>query len=245
MLAAPCVKPHSGVINLWSIFAVFAIQDINCFGTVFVSDANTMAIFDAKYSYNWRFPVVAGLAFEVTACDAVLELLQTASGFLSALAGTARTGDCFTGGGLGCLCGGFHLLESLVPGRIHSLRGGGLLVTDGFQCVFFGGDGVRKSLPGLFGRCPGLLCCRLCLGLGLLCGGGIGVHGIHQLLPCRRARFRLCAILCAGVGADTIPQVCTSDGLCAVTAFKGDASAPGLCGHAGGHVHIAVHHQRG
>nr|DAY48941.1 MAG TPA: hypothetical protein [Caudoviricetes sp.] len=52
----------------------------------------------------------------------------------------------------------------------------------------------------------------LCIGLGLLCGSGIGVHGIHQLLPCRGARFRLCAVLRAAVGADTIPQVSAGDG---------------------------------
>ena len=159
--------------------------------------------------------LVAFLAFEVTTCDAVLQLLQTASGFLSALAGIARTGGGFAGGGLGGFCRGFHLLESLVPGCVHSLRGGGLLVTDGFQCVLFGGDGVSQSLSGLLGRCPGLLRCRLCISLGLLCGGGIGVHGTHQLLPCRGARFRLCAILCARVGTHTIPQVCAGHHLCA------------------------------
>ena len=91
-----------------------------------------MAIFDVSHSHNWGFTVIAGLAFEVTSGNAFLQLLQTASGFLSALAGIARTGGGFTGGGLSGFCRGFHLLESLVPGRIHSLRGGGLLVTDGF-----------------------------------------------------------------------------------------------------------------
>lgn len=80
--------------------------------------------------------LVTLLAFEVSACNAVLQLLQTVSGFLSALVCIARTGGGFIGS-------------------------------------------------------------RLRIGLGLLCGGGIGVHGIHQLLPCRGARFRLCAILCA------------------------------------------------
>nr|DAV47014.1 MAG TPA: hypothetical protein [Caudoviricetes sp.] len=128
--------------------------------------------------------LVTFLAFEIAACDAVLQLLQTVGGFLSALVCVART-------------------------------------------------------------VSGLLCCGLCIGLGLLCGGGIGVHGIHQLLPCRGARFRHGAVLCAGVGTDTIPQVCAGDGLSAVAALKGDAPAPGLCGHAGGHGHIAVHHKRG
>ena len=128
--------------------------------------------------------LVTLLAFEVSVCNAVLELLQAVSSFLSALVCIACTGGGFAGGGL-------------------------------------------------------------CIGLGLLCGGGIGAYSIHQLLPCRGARFRLCAILCAGVGADTIPQVCAGHGLGAVAALKGDAPAPGLCGHAGGHVHIAVHHQRG
>lgn len=80
--------------------------------------------------------LVTFLAFEIAACDAVLQLLQTVGGFLSALVCVART-------------------------------------------------------------VSGLLCCGLCIGLGLLCGGGIGVHGIHQLLPCRGARFRLGAVLCA------------------------------------------------
>ena len=77
-------------------------------------------------------------------------------------------------------------------------------------------SGLLGALPGLFGRCPGLLCCRLCIGLGLLCGGGIGVHGIHQLLPGRCARLRHGAVLRAAVGTDTIPQVCTGDGAGAI-----------------------------
>ena len=93
--------------------------------------------------------------------------------------------------------------------------------------------------------CPGLLRFRLRVGLGLLCGGGIGVHGIHQLLPCRSARLGLCAVPRAGVGADTIPQVCAGDGLGAVAALKGDAAVAGLRGHAGGHIYIAANDQRG
>lgn len=113
-----------------------------------------MAIFDVGYSYNWGFPVIAGLAFEVSVCDAVFEFLQTASSFLSAPVCIACTGGGFTGGGLGGFCRGFHLLEGLVPGYVYSLRGGGLLVTDGFQSVLFGGDGVRKGLSGLFWQMP-------------------------------------------------------------------------------------------
>lgn len=58
-------------------------------------------------------------------------------------------------------------------------------------------------------------------------------------------RFRHGAVLRAAVGADTILQVCAGDGLGAVAALKGDAAIAGLCGHAGGHVHIAVNHKRG
>nr|DAE46099.1 MAG TPA: hypothetical protein [Caudoviricetes sp.] len=85
----------------------------------------------------------------------------------------------------------------------------------------------------------------LCIGLGLFCGGGIGVHGIHQLLPCRGARLGLCAVLRAGVGTDTVAQVCAGDGLGSVAALKGDAAGAGLCGDACRHVHKAVCHQRG
>ena len=161
----------------------------------------------------------AGITFfalKVTVCDAVFEILQVICGLLGALVCIARTGGSFTGGGLGGFCRGFHLLESLVPGCVHSLRGGGLLVTDGFQCVLFGGDGVREGLPSLFGRCLSLLCGGLCIGLGLLCGGGIGVHGIHQLLPCRGARLRLGAVLCAAVSTHTVAQVCAGDGAGAI-----------------------------
>ena len=41
-----------------------------------------------------------------------------------------------------------------------------------------------------------------------------------------------------------VPIVSAGDGFGAVAAIKGDATASGLCGHAGGNVHIAVHHQR-
>ena len=87
--------------------------------------------------------------------------------------------------------------------------------------------------------------CSLRVGLGLLCGGGIFVHGIHQLLPRGRVRFRHSAVLCAAVGADAISQVGAGHGLCAVAALKGNAAVAGLCGNAGGHIHRAVHHQRG
>ena len=141
-----------------------------------------------------------------------------------------------------CLCGGVlsisNGVKSFSLSAFYCSGSGSLLVTDGFQSVLFGGDGVRKGLPGL-------LCCRLCIGLGLLCGGGIGVHGIHQLLPCRGARLRHSAVRRAAVGADTVPQVCASDGLGTVTALKGHTAGAGLCGHAGRHGHIAVRHQRG
>ena len=64
----------------------------------------------------------------------------------------------------------------------------------------------------------------------------------HQLLPCRSARRRQSAVLCAGVCGYPVAQVGTGEGADAVAALKGDAPASGLCGHAGGHGHIAVHH---
>ena len=54
--------------------------------------------------------LVTLLAFEVSVCNAVLQLLQAVSGFLSALVCIARTGGGFTGSGLGGFCRGFHLL---------------------------------------------------------------------------------------------------------------------------------------
>ena len=148
-----------------------------------------MAIFDVGYSYNWGFPVIAGLAFEITVCDAVFELLQAVSGLLGTLTS------------IGSACGSST------------------------------------------GRRISLLCCRLCIGLGLLCGGGIGLHGIHQLLPCRGARFRICAVLRAGVGRHTVAQICTCHGAGAIASLEGDAAIAGLCGHAGGNGHRAVLHQ--
>ena len=117
----------------------------------------------------------------------------------------------------------------------------GNAVFEFFQTVC-GLPGTLTSIARTGGRFSGG---GLCVGLGLLCGGGVGVHGIHQLLPGRGAGLRHAAVLRAAVGADTIPQVCAGNGLGAVAALKGDAAIAGLRGHAGGHVHRAVHHQRG
>ena len=201
MLATPWGRVgHGGVINLWSIFAVCTCRTSGTRSACWALRA--LLALRTNRADGASVALVTFLAFEVTACDAVLQLLQAICGF--------------TGGGLGGFGRGFHLLEGLVPGCVHSLCGGGLIVTNGFQSVLFGGDGVRKGMSGLFGRCPSLLCCRLCIGLGLLCGGGIGVHGPHQLLPGRCARLRLCAVLRAAVGTDTIPQVCAGDGAGAI-----------------------------
>ena len=71
------------------------------------------------------------------------------------------------------------------------------------------------------------------------------MNGPHQLLPGRGARLRLCAVLRAGVGSHTVAQICTCHRAGAVASLKGDAAIAGLGGHAGGHGHRAVHHQRG
>lgn len=184
MLAAPWGRAHGGIIDLCAIFAVCTcragvtfrplwplLTTRACLALWASGTRSACGALRALCALRADRADGSSVALKVTACDAVLQLLQTASGFLSAFVCTARTGGGFISSGL-CVFGGF-------------------------QSILFGGNGVRKGIPSLLGRCPGLLCCRLCIGLGLLCGGGVSVHGIHQLLPCRGARFRLCAILCA------------------------------------------------
>ena len=66
----------------------------------------------------------------------------------------------------------------------------------------------------------------------------------HQLLPCRSARRRQSAVLCAGVCGHPVAQVGTGEGTDAVAALEGDASFAGHCRDQRGHLHHPILHQR-
>ena len=66
----------------------------------------------------------------------------------------------------------------------------------------------------------------------------------HQLLPCRSARRRQSAVLCAGVCGHPVAQVGTGEGADAVAALEGDASFAGHCRDQRGHLHHSILHQR-
>ena len=69
-------------------------------------------------------------------------------------------------------------------------------------------------------------------------------HLTHQLLPCRSARRRQSAVLCAGVCGHPVAQVGTGEGADAVAALEGDASFAGHCRDQRGHLHHPILHQR-
>ena len=144
-----------------------------------------------------------------------------------------------------CLCGfrrsAFTARRSACSiSRSHSRTGrivGGVTCRNARLCRTFGGFlcFCSSSFHALGGRLRIIFC--------LLCRVSIGLCLAHKLLPCRSARLRHGAVLCAGVAAHFVPQVSACHGLFAVTALKGDASGAGLCRHARGHVHCAVLHK--
>lgn len=160
MLAAPWgTLRYGGIVDLCAIFAVCTCR----------ADWALWPLWSSVAGVSFR----ALLTLRATlALYALGPLFPLGTGFALRAGGTSRTGRADFAA--------LTLRTSRADGaRIAFVSFVALKVAVGdavferFQAV----SGLLGALPGLFGRCPGLLCCRLCIGLGLLCGGGIGVHG--------------------------------------------------------------------
>ena len=103
----------------------------------------------------------------------------------------------------------------------------------GLQAAGRSGGAVRRAALGRLGPRSALLH----VGTGLF-------QLTHQLLPCRSARRRQSAVLCAGVCGHPVAQVGTGEGADAVASLEGDVSFAGHCRDQRGHLHHPILHQR-